>query len=141
MIAVKPTDSFFHLSGLLCGDEELPRKLSDVYYLVFNNDPAVSPTLKALLDKFEKINQAKPPDIIAEIKSKLLSDTSLRGLVLSIIKLWYLGVIKSLADSNQPLKGDGFYFHHEALIWKVSHAHPAGLSGGYYGYWAYKPEN
>jgi Membrane bound FAD containing D-sorbitol dehydrogenase len=138
------TDLFHRYSVLVCGDESLSPGLSKVYFDIFNNDPSVQPDLIKLLDRFSNILVAGTTDPEKAISKNILSDSSLTALTLLIIKLWYLGVIKSLTTgpaNTEPLKGGGFYFHHEALIWKVASAHPAGLSVGYYGYWSYKPEN
>jgi hypothetical protein len=128
-----PLDLFFELSKELCGMDDLSKKLSEVYYGIFHNDPAVSGKLKSLLATYQ-------PGSLQEL---INNDTDMKDLALDIIKLWYLGVIKSLEVSTapMPLMGGGFYFYQEALIWKAAQAHPAGLSGGYYGYWSYKPEN
>jgi Membrane bound FAD containing D-sorbitol dehydrogenase len=138
------TDLFLQFSKLVCADESLSPGLSKVYFDIFHNDPAVQPDLLKLLDRFSSIQIAGASDPEKAISENILSDSSLSALTLSIIKLWYLGVIKSLTTgpaNTEPLKGGEFYFHHEALIWKVASAHPAGLSVGYYGYWSYKPEN
>ena len=135
---------FYHYSKLVTGEDSLSRKLSNVYFEIFNADPAVQTDFLRLLDVYQEILNKGETDHEPAIKEKILPDTNLNAITLSIIKLWYLGIIKSLTTNSQntePLKGGGYYFHHEALIWKIARAHPAGLSGGYYGYWSYKPEN
>jgi len=134
-----PSSLFFHLSVQLCGVENLSPRLSDVYYETFNSDPSSTVILKILLDKYQKILNSNGHNIIQRIQKEILDDNKLKDLVRNIIKLWYLGYCSGIATLTE-LKGGGFYFHYEALIWKVAHAHPPGLSGGYYGYWKYKPE-
>jgi hypothetical protein len=136
-----PLDLFYRYAQVVCAVNELSTGLSKVYFGVFNNDPNLQPDFQRVLEAFEKILQSGRPDLEKEIKGQILSDAGMAATTLLIIKLWYLGIIPSIGNPVNPLSRDGFYFHHEALIWKIAHAHPAGLSGGYYGYWAYKPEN
>ena len=136
-------DLFFQYSTLVSGMDNLSPGLSKVYFEVFEKDPVVQKDFIRLLDQFQLL--IKPgADLEKEVQKKILTDPGLVAVTLLIVKLWYLGIIPSLtADpkNTEPLKGGGYYFHHEALIWKIAQAHPAGLSGGYYGYWSYKPEN
>jgi Membrane bound FAD containing D-sorbitol dehydrogenase len=137
-------DLFFQFSKLVCGDESLSPGLSKVYFDIFHTDPTLQPDLIKLLDRFSTILNTGEANPEKAISDNILMDDSLRASTLLIIKLWYLGFMKSLTTGppdSEALKGGGYYFHHEALIWKVASAHPAGLSGGYYGYWSYKPEN
>lgn len=41
-----------------------------------------------------------------------------------------------LPDSDEVVEEDYF----ESLIWRAALAHPPALSGGYFGYWRYPPE-
>ena len=41
--------------------------------------------------------------------------------------------IESKSDSPTP--------YYESLVWKAAKAHPPALTGGYFGYWKYLPEN
>jgi hypothetical protein len=137
-------DLFYQFSKLVTGEEALSAKLSNVYFEVFHADPAVQTDFLRLLDRYAEILNNRNGDPEKSVKDKILGDPALNAITLSIIKLWYLGIIQSLTTNTlntEPLKGGGYYFHHEALIWKIAQAHPAGLSGGYYGYWSYKPEN
>ncbi len=138
-----PVTIFREFSALVCGEDGLSAGLSAVYYEVFNKDPVTTGKLAELLAFYTKIAGLKTPDLLLQVGELIKKDPAMKGLVLDIIKLWYLGIIGSLSKSNDPvpLQGGGYYFHHEALIWKIAQAHPAGLSGGYYGYWSYKPEN
>lgn len=127
---------FFHLSVIVCGEANLDRDLSNEYWDIFNNDATISPDLRKMLELYDSILQSNPSDILIEIKKQMMTDEPMRELLRKIIKIWYLG-----RPPVKELKGPRFFYHYEALIWKVAHAHPPGLSGGYYGYWHYKPEN
>lgn len=128
------TELFRQLSIILCGDESLSPSLSEEYFDVLASDPS----LILILEAYQKIVSNNPVDIFSEIQTKLLVTDTNKEMAKKIIKLWYLGRTENSKDS---LKGKNHYFHYEALIWKVLHAHPTGLTGGYFGYWAYKPEN
>ncbi len=135
---------FFKYSEVVCGEDNLSPGLSDVYYQVIHNDPAHMKDLESLLDQYQVILNQKPASLTNAIKNQILTNPAWVLITQLIVKIWYLGLIYSLTkdpNNHVPLKGGGYYFHHEALIWKVASAHPAGLSGGYYGYWSYKPEN
>jgi hypothetical protein len=122
------------LSSKLTGDDNLSLSLAEEYYACFLPDA----TFIKLLERYREIVNQNPADLISEIEEKLLTAPDFRMLIKKIIMLWYLG---SSDVVTGDLKGDKHYFHYEALVWKVIHAHPPGLTGGYYGYWAYKPEN
>lgn len=119
----------------LCAETELSTSLSDDYYDILSSDINFIPLLKA----FEKVLNSTPSDLIIEIQNQLLTNTDYKLLIKEIIKLWYLG--KTERKGINELKGKNHYFHNEALVWKVLHTHPTGLTGGYFGYWSYKPEN
>lgn len=132
--------SLFHqLSMTVCGYADLNEDLSNEYWNILSGDAATLPQLTRMLDMYDHILQANPPDILAEFRNQVLPDAALRELLRKIIKTWYLG--RPPVAPAAPLNGPRFFYHYEALIWKVAHAHPPGLSGGYYGYWHYKPEN
>ncbi len=62
-----------------------------------------------------------------------------------LIFLWYTAELIDFPklDAKTP-EGSGAQSpesYYAGLIWKVISAHPPGLSGGYYGYWKYEPEN
>ena len=126
---------FRKLSMALCADTNLSASLSDEYFEILAPDVNFLP----LLNAYSKILNTNPSDILIEIQNQLLTNSDYKLLIKEIIKLWYLG--KTERKGINELKGKSYYFHYEALIWKVLHTHPAGLTGGYFGYWSYKPEN
>ncbi len=125
---------FAEMSSKLCGDDSLSLPLAEEYYTCFLPDT----NFIKLLEQYKEIVEQNRGDIISEIEEKLLISPDFRLLIKKIIMLWYLGYSDAITGD---LKGEKHYFHYEALVWKVIHAHPPGLTGGYYGYWAYKPEN
>jgi hypothetical protein len=136
-----PNELFYQYSKIVCGEADLSVKLSQTYFDIFSNQINMGTELQKLLGWFGDTLDNHPLSLEETISAQLQKDESDRNITLLIIKLWYLGVIAPISDPAKPLTGNGYYFHHEALIWKVASAHPAGLSGGYFGYWAYKPEN
>jgi hypothetical protein len=70
------------------------------------------------------------------IRSKIMADPDLRALAKTIIVLWYTGDL--LGATASPPTEDQYF---AALMWPVARAHPPGLSGGYFGHWAYPPDN
>jgi hypothetical protein len=157
MVSSNPSELFYQYSKIVCGETDLSVKLSQTYFDIFNNEANMGAALQKLLDWFDAtlksglksgLESDRNPHLESQLVSleesiskQLQKDESDRSMTLLIIKLWYLGVIAPISDPVKPLTKNGYYFHHEALIWKVASAHPAGLSGGYFGYWAYKPEN
>jgi hypothetical protein len=123
---------FADLSAKLCDDQTLPLSLVQEYYEILRH----LPHFNSLMERYQGIKSQNFDDIIEQIHKQLLSVPEYRLVIKDILKLWYLGRIEGL----QILKGARYYFFYEALIWKVLHAHPVGLTGGYYGYWSYKPE-
>jgi len=138
------TDLFYRYSLLVCGFEVLSRNLSGVYFNIIHNDPDHQPVFIRLMDQYQILLDKGQVNTEQEVRNKILIDADLNLMTQLIIKIWYLGNIDSMLEdpnNRMPLRGGGYYFHHEALIWKIARAHPAGLTGGYYGYWAYKPED
>jgi hypothetical protein len=136
-----PAELFYQYSKIVCGQDDLSSRLSDTYFDIFNNDSTLQKDVQQLLTVFGKLINTNPASREKAVTDQILPDDTMRNTTLLIIKLWYLGIIAPIGNPANPLTKNGYYFHHEALIWKIARAHPAGLSGGYYGYWAYKPEN
>jgi hypothetical protein len=143
MIVMPSTSAelFYQYSKIVCGQDDLSRGLSDTYFNILNSDPTIQKDFQNLLEVFGKFTSSDLASPEKAVTNQILPDDAMRNTTLLIIKLWYLGIIAPIGNPANPLTKNGYYFHHEALIWKIAQAHPAGLSGGYYGYWAYKPEN
>jgi hypothetical protein len=125
---------FLDLSYKLCGVKDLSSSLADEYFSILH---ANEPNFENVMEKYRDIVDQHPADIGEEIKKQLVTEPAAADVLKKIIKLWYLGRYDKITE----LRAGEHYFHYEALIWKLLHSHPAGMSGGYFGYWAYKPDN
>jgi hypothetical protein len=68
----------------------------------------------------------------------VFGDEALRALCIEIILLWYLGEVH---EPNKPVVGGHPEHYYRGLLWPTIRAHPPALSGGYFGHWAYPPDN
>ncbi len=50
-----------------------------------------------------------------------------------LVAAWYSGVVQTMAG---PVMGN----YHSALLWSTPGLHPAGVCGGYTGYWSEPPQ-
>jgi hypothetical protein len=78
-----------------------------------------------------------------EIGQRIMNDAGLGPLAQQIIVLWYTSALHTKDEKGNDLwdfpEDPNQYFG--GLVWSVIHAHPLGLSGGYFGHWKYPPEN
>ena len=91
------------------------------------------------LDRLTVLADGLPPDADEReqaIRSHIMADGDLRKLAKIIIGLWYTGDLPG-ATASPPTEDQYF----TALMWPIARAHPPGLSGGYFGHWAYPPDN
>jgi hypothetical protein len=130
-------ESFLELSKILTGFTDLKLKPAEVYY------EALSKNLKKdftrLLSEYEKKvrNKKGSPDEL--VRTHLWQDANNKKICQSIIRAWYSASLSAAADGFDFMAPTDVYY--EALIWKTVEAHPLALSGGYFGYWRYAPEN
>lgn len=127
--------AFRRLSEVLTGHEPLNEELSKQYYQRID---------KAFDDgRLEKLLEAFDPkggDVTA-----IMEDKQLSAVAKEIIMLWYMsgfrdpGSLSSGKPKELGPKTPEQYF--QGLFWPTIRAHPLGLSGGYFGYWKYPPEN
>jgi hypothetical protein len=68
-----------------------------------------------------------------------MGDTNLGPLAREIIVLWFTSAFFSEDGKTSTFDTPAQYF--SALMWSAMHAHPPGLSGGYFGHWKYPPDN
>jgi hypothetical protein len=129
----KEISLFTDLSALLTGVESLSIGLAKQYIKFFEGNAEFI----ALLKEYDGLEQLQNIDLETEVLKLLQQEKKYKEVAATIIRLWYLGKFK---DDTAKLAGGGYYYHYEALIWKVIQAHPPGLTGGYFGYWNYKPE-
>lgn len=130
-------ESFAELSKILTGFEDLKQKPAEAYYAVllknFENG------FKNLLSGYQKMvkdQKGQPEELV---KMHLWSVPENKKICQSIIRIWYNVLMSKNIDGFDWIGPSELYY--EALIWKAVEAHPAGLSGGYFGYWRYAPEN
>lgn len=77
--------------------------------------------------------------------NRILADENLASMARHLIYWLYTGTVPEHMpeDLDAPVEGHIMtsedYF--ESLVWSVVKAHPLALSGGYYGYWHYPPED
>lgn len=125
---------FKKLSLILTGFENFNEKTIIKFFLKFKKEYSIE--FNNLLLQFEEYLKNSTSDNEAVSKLMNQSETSL-NLIRNIIILWYTGEFNK-KDKTTILEAQD---HYNALLWEVTHSHPPGLSGGYFGYWKYKPEN
>lgn len=130
------SDLFLRVSHGLTGCGELSATLSDSYFARLTSTESERRELSELLATFGDLVQHGASDGEAAAK---LTGGSTATLVRRILVLWYTGAV---LDANDKLNYDERdptpWF--AALMWRAMGAHPPGLSGGYFGYWRYPPE-
>lgn len=128
-------ENFLHISSFLTGFSTLSLLLAEEYLRRLEQFPEFSELPKLITIFNEKCRNSKSKEAL--VRKHIMEDEKLRGLVKVIILLWYTGEIHSTKD-----KEGGHPEHYfQGLLWSAVHAHPPGLSGGYFGYWMYPPEN
>jgi hypothetical protein len=124
------TDRFLRLSETLTGRSPLDERLAEEYLARVRAAPDGA-DLEALLDEYDAI-VAAGGDLEAAVKHRIMGRDALRKPAKLVILLWYLGEFGEGGPAEHYFQG---------LFWDVIHAHPPGLSGGYFGHWSYPPDN
>jgi Membrane bound FAD containing D-sorbitol dehydrogenase len=133
---------FLALSRILTGADDLDAELGRQYLDRLNSTP-FSPLLREILGRFQGFKDN--PGVAAQVKKQIVADDSLRPTVCQIILLWYTSTMQDnfgMQPPAAPVMRFGTqeeYF--SGLAWTMIGAHPPGLSGGYFGYWRYRPDN
>ena len=131
--------AFYHLSTLLTGFDDLPVKTSEGYYAKLSIVDGYTEHLESLItlaiNLFDVVELMKYTSDEQKICCK------------GIVFLWYTSECltwtsakNNILDKNRennPTEEE----YYSALLWRAIRAHPPALSGGYYGYWKYEPEN
>jgi hypothetical protein len=132
------TQKFYHLSTLVTGFEELPSAISDGYLARLLAADGYSNHLPSVLSLAQDLSSA-------DELMKLLNNQQ-KACCKGVVFLWYAAELlpwasanSNVMDKNRQNASEEEYY--SGLIWKAIRAHPLGLSGGYYGYWKYEPEN
>ena len=81
--------------------------------------------------------KANPADLDAAVRSQIVESTEFGALANQLTLLWYTS---AFLDAGKWKFGTPDQ-HFRALIWPTISAHPPALSGGYFGYCKYPPEN
>ena len=128
--------SFVKLSCDLTGHEQLDEDLATEYY---------DRIAKRFDSRFSKLlaEYAENGDV-----ANIMSDSQFSEVAKEITMLWYMSgfrIPKGQDDDGNPkfeeLPPETPEQYFRGLFWPTVRAHPLGLSGGYFGYWKYPPEN
>jgi hypothetical protein len=128
-------NTFLQLSSILTGFEPLDAKLGRLYYHEVKK--AAGAQLTLLLETYETKVAGQPGNPEDLIRACIWNVQDLRTLSQAIINLWYTAILNFGAVSW--IAPPEAYF--DSLLWKAIEAHPPAISGGYFGYWRYPPEN
>jgi hypothetical protein len=129
---------FLELSILLTGYDNLRPEIALIY---FNQlEKVYGKDFLGLLRVFESLQKDKQP-IVQSFEKKIWKIPAQQAICQSIVRIWYnanLSVTVNNVTTTWVAPNEAYY---EALLWKTVQAHPPALSGGYFGYWRYPPEN
>lgn len=129
---------FYDLSTELVEVKDLKIEISNYYFELLLNEYGN--------DFMNLLNNYK-------ITKKFESNDSEKKLKNIIIYLWYTSEFITRSEMNSffnistNFNKESEFIHktplgyYNAILWKAISAHPIGLTGGYFGYWKYKPEN
>lgn len=146
MSGISEHETFLKLSQVLTGEQRLSLALAEEYYDRILR--AYPEQLAELLTKFDSLSSSgdQPCDddqLCDEIRNNIMVVVELAKVAREIIMLWYMSGFRS-PDENcgeQELGPETPEQYFQGLLWPTIRAHPLGLSGGYFGYWHYPPEN
>lgn len=127
---------FLKLSQILTGFDNLNPEAGRLYRQKLSESNADG--LRGLLSSFETLTKDRQKDIEELVKEKIWTDIVLKSVCQSIILIWYNA---SISSNNVVTWQAPPEFYYDALLWSAVEAHPPALSGGYFGYWRYAPEN
>ena len=128
-------DLFLELSEIMTGFDSLPPKLGALYQAELENlFPA---PFKQLLEVFAANKSSDPGNNVEAVGRYIWGDPALQPFAAAVTTLWYNAVLDF--GGKKWVAPPEAYF--ESLLWKAVDAHPPALSGGYFGYWRYAPEN
>lgn len=136
--------TFVDLSEMLTGHENLAEKrdgersLAESYHELIKTAFGEK-RLANLLSTFEGLEGAGEY-LNKAIEKQILQNEELSTVAQEIIMLWYMSAFRPPDETRDgaPQTPEQYY---QGLFWPTIRAHPLGLSGGYFGYWKYPPEN
>lgn len=130
---------FLELSRALLDDDTLPeRDAQDLFDLLA---PLHGDALTAVLDAW----RARPADRSPGdwLERTIWPDPALRPTCIDVAATWLFGApfkagaIVATEASTADMRAAA---HFKGRFWGLARAHPPGLSGGYFGHWAYEAE-
>lgn len=128
---------FLRLSRVLTGEPRLDPQLACEYHERIER--AFPDECDALLAAFGEF-QGSDELVSQRVRSEIMDDKDLGAVAREVIMIWYLSGFRGPGDIGElgPETPEQYY---QGLLWPTIRAHPLGLSGGYFGYWHYPPEN
>jgi hypothetical protein len=131
---------FLQLSTALTGVAGLPADLAEAYEARLRAEGLAAP-LDRLQDAYRRLRDLGQIDADS-LAQHLFADAELQEAAWQLIVLWYSSAMMEVDAGGQVgLKFGKPEHHFRALLWDAIGAHPPALSGGYFGYWHYPPEN
>ena len=136
--------TFIELSETLTGHGNLARKrdgdksLAESYYILIES-AFHGQRLSKLLSTFGSL-KGEGNSRLKEIDERIMRDEELGEIAREIVMLWYMSGFRPPNETRDtaPQTPEQYF---QGLFWPTIRAHPLGLSGGYFGYWKYPPEN
>ncbi|HTK21319.1 MAG TPA: sugar dehydrogenase complex small subunit [Mucilaginibacter sp.] len=128
---------FLKLSGVLTGFDNLNPEAATLYHKKLSESNADG--LESLLLAFKALLSNPEKDVEELVREKIWTDDTLKIVCKSIILIWYNAAIMNA--NNVVIWQAPPEFYYDALLWRAVEAHPPAISGGYFGYWRYAPEN
>lgn len=151
-------DDFISLSSILIGeanpDKGLAQKYLDRLLAISVGGDPMNKRVEALLKTFREI-QSGGGNLEEGVRQRIINDAVLSPIARQVIFLWYTSafLVRSVKpdeavnletgrpDTSTTLRFGSPEQYFRGLMWPVIRAHPPALSGGYFGYWRYPPEN
>ena len=151
-------DDFIALSSVLIAEPNPDRLLAQKYLDRLLAAPVegepMDKRVGALLDTFREI-RAGGGDLEEGVRQRIVNDATHAPIARQVIFLWYTSafLVRSVKpdaavnletgrpDTSTTLQFGSPEQYFRGMMWSVIRAHPPALSGGYFGYWRYPPEN
>jgi hypothetical protein len=130
-------DAFLRVSQLLTGVAVLDPAIAAGHRQRIEAEPAVAASIEALVGRVASLQASAsgPDELDRQIRSVVLGDPALRTAAVALVVLWYTAELRGGANPGTPETWFG------GLFWQVARAHPPAQIGGYFGHWAYPPDN
>ena len=128
---------FLRLSELLTGFDGLSSSLAETYLEFFRAQPGVGSTIDELIDVFSLLEH-EDGNLETLVRTRIVENVQFAELTQRIITIWYTASYSKDAHTTVVVEAAPYF---QSLLWPTVSAHTPGLSGGYFGYWAYPPEN